>query len=391
MSAKPWAASATKSHRLPRFPVYTDLSQFDIVHQVGEGTYGKVFKATHRTSGQLVALKKIFLKEDDKGKEKNKSGFPITTIREIEILRAIRHPNIVDLQGMISFSAGQDDLSMYMVFEYMDHDMTGILQHGAVHYDAPQIKCLARQLFDGLAYLHSKSIIHRDVKGANLLLNSRGELKLADFGLARRMQFDRVTSEPLLQFEYTNRVVTLWYRAPELLLGSTLYGFQVDLWSAGCIIVELFSKAAIFQGRTEIEQLEAIFRVCGTPTVDVWPDITSLSWYGLLHFDPTPRRVEATLRKYGMSAQALRLVDSLLMLDPAKRPTAAQALAHPYFTTEAPHACDPWQLPKIEGDWHEFESKQRKRGKAGLASISQPGTSIHLSPAWSILARFSPR
>jgi CTD kinase subunit alpha len=127
-----------------------------------------------------------------------------------------------------------------MVFEYMDHDLTGILNNSVVVYGQEHIKCLARQLFEGLFYLHQRQIIHRDVKGifdlikgANLLLNNDGYLKIADFGLARRIHIDRDSGEPLADFEYTNRVVTLWYRSPELLLGSTSYGFEVDLWSAG--------------------------------------------------------------------------------------------------------------------------------------------------------------
>lgn len=124
-------------------------------------------------------------------------------------------------------------MDMFMVFEYMDHDLTGILNNDAVVYRLPHIKCLSKQLFKGLEYLHSRKIIHRDIKGANLLLNNKGYLKIADFGLARRIHLDRDSGEPLQDFEYTNRVVTLWYRSPELLFGSCSYGFEVDLWSAG--------------------------------------------------------------------------------------------------------------------------------------------------------------
>nr|KAJ3417732.1 hypothetical protein HK105_000863 [Polyrhizophydium stewartii] len=328
--------------RFARFPVYQSLAEFELVHQVGEGTYGKVFKARRRKTGDLVALKKIYLKEDDKGKDKNRSGFPITTIREIEILRSLRHKNIVELQGMVSFSEKPDDVTMYMVFEYMEHDIAGILQHGSVTYEPAHIKCLAKQLFEGLAFLHANDIIHRDVKGANLLLNSQGELKLADFGLARRIHIDRDSGEPLAGFEYTNRVVTLWYRSPELLMGSATYSFEVDLWSAGCVFVEFFSRAALFQGRTEIDQLESIIRVCGAPTPDVWPDVTNLSWYGLIQLEKTPRRVESAMRRYGLPPAATKLVEELLALDPKRRLTAEQALQHAYFS-ESPLACDPRQ------------------------------------------------
>jgi CTD kinase subunit alpha len=208
------------------------MSDYDTVGQVGEGTYGQVFKARRKSTLEFVALKKLYLKEDDKGKEKSRDGFPITAIREIEILRSLRHPNIVELQAMISIST-EARMDMYMVFEYMDHDITGILASNAVVFNVTHIKCLSKQLFQGLQYLHERNIIHRDIKGANLLLNKEGYLKIADFGLARRIHIDRDSGTQTEGFEYTNRVVTLWYRSPELLLGSTNYGFEVDLWSAG--------------------------------------------------------------------------------------------------------------------------------------------------------------
>ncbi|KAJ1344485.1 hypothetical protein BSLG_000009 [Batrachochytrium salamandrivorans] len=367
------------SSRACRFPVYESLSEFDIVHQVGEGTYGKVFKAISKRTMQTVALKKIFLKEDDKGKDKNRGGFPITAIREIEILKSLKHKNIVDLQAMVSFSEGPNNVSMYMVFEYMDHDITGVLQHGSVPYEPAHIKCLVKQMFEGLAYLHSMNIIHRDIKGANLLLNNYGELKLADFGLARRIYIDRDSGEPVSGFDYTNRVVTLWYRPPELLLGSTSYGFEVDIWSAGCIFVEFFSKTAIFQGRSEIEQMDAIIRICGSPTVDIWPGVKNLSWHGLMQFSKTARTIEQAMRKFNMSVMAIKLIDNLLTLDPSKRLTAKNVLAHPYFQTEAPPPCDARQLPRIEGDWHEFEGKQRRKSRPAQSTHSQHSSGTTLS------------
>ncbi|OAJ35826.1 hypothetical protein BDEG_20059 [Batrachochytrium dendrobatidis JEL423] len=317
---------STSAHtsRSARFPVYGKQHDYNIAHQVGEGTYGKVFKAVCRQTGDVVALKKIYLREDDKGKDKNRSGFPITTIREIEILRSLRHRNIVELKAMISFAEG-------------------ILQHGSVQYDLSHIKCLTKQLFEGLGYLHANNIVHRDIKGANLLLNSVGELKLADFGLARRIHVDKDSGEAVPGFDYTNRVVTLWYRSPELLLGSTSYGFEVDIWSAGCIFVEFFSKTAIFQGRTEIEQMDAIVRICGSPTVEVWPGVKDLSWHGLLQFAKTSRNVEHYMRKLNMSPMAIDMIDRVLALDPAKRLTVKSVLEHPFFTVESPISCDPWQ------------------------------------------------
>lgn len=162
-----------------------------------------------------------------------------------------------------------------MVFEYMDHDLTGVLSQTQFAFSAAHCKALCRQMLAGLAYLHHKGVIHRDMKGPNILLNNRGELKLADFGLARFYQKRRIA-------DYTNRVITLWYRPPELLLGATVYGPEVDMWSAGCIMLELFTKKPIFQGTDEINQLQVIYKYLGTPDIACWPGLADLPWYELV-------------------------------------------------------------------------------------------------------------
>lgn len=206
---------------------------YSIVTQVGEGTFGKVYKARNSVSNLLVALKRIRM-------ETEKDGFPVTAMREIKLLQSLRHENVVQLYEMIvsngegvvllSASVGKADThnigSVYMVFEYMDHDLTGILSQTQFEFTAAHLKSLCHQMLAGLAYLHHKGVIHRDIKGSNILINNRGELKLGDFGLARFYQKRRRT-------DYTNRVITLWYRPPELLFGATVYGPEVDMWSAG--------------------------------------------------------------------------------------------------------------------------------------------------------------
>lgn len=206
---------------------------YAIVSQVGEGTFGKVYKARNNITGVLVALKRIRM-------ETERDGFPVTAMREIKLLQSIRHVNIVQLMEMMvhhgaSFSIanlllnGCTNLgigSVYMVFEYMDHDLTGVLSQTQFSFTDAHLKSLCKQMLQGLSYLHRKGVIHRDIKGSNILLNNRGELKLADFGLARFYQKRR-------RADYTNRVITLWYRPPELLLGTTVYGPEVDMWSAG--------------------------------------------------------------------------------------------------------------------------------------------------------------
>jgi CTD kinase subunit alpha len=196
---------------------------------VGEGTYGKVYKARNVETNVFVALKRIRM-------EGEKDGFPITSMREIKLLQGLHQENVMRLiemmvsKGFFSCPVPVDLLkragSVYMVFEYMDHDLTGLLAHPDLRFSPANIKSLNHQMLKGLAYLHHRGILHRDMKGSNILLNARGVLKLADFGLARFYSKRKVQ-------DYTNRVITLWYRSPELLLGETAYGPEVDMWSAG--------------------------------------------------------------------------------------------------------------------------------------------------------------
>ena len=213
-------------------PAYEEPREaFSIMTQVGEGTFGKVYKARNNTTNALVALKRVRM-------EAERDGFPVTAMREIKLLQSLRHDNVVRLHEMMVsnglfwcyFLRTLTDFlrsgSVYMVFQYMDHDLTGVLSQTQFTFNDAQLKSLCQQMLAGLSYLHHKGVIHRDIKGSNILVNSRGELKLADFGLARFYQKRR-------QSDYTNRVITLWYRPPELLFGTTVYGPEVDMWSAG--------------------------------------------------------------------------------------------------------------------------------------------------------------
>ena len=209
-----------------------------------------------------------------------------------------------------------------MVFQYMDHDLTGVLSQTQFMFNDAQLKSLCQQMLAGLSYLHHKGVIHRDIKGSNILVNSRGELKLADFGLARFYQKRR-------QSDYTNRVITLWYRPPELLFGTTIYGPEVDMWSAGyaiylfpsfftliarfmihyrddrCIMLELFTKKPVFQGTDEIHQLDVIYKVLGTPTPERWPGVTTMPWYELVKpKEVIPNPFRDLFKKYGISYQS---------------------------------------------------------------------------------------
>ena len=218
------------------------------------------------------------------------------------------------------------------------------------------------------------------------MLNNQGYLKICDFGLARRLHLDKTTGEPMPNYEYTNRVVTLWYRSPELLLGSTHYSFEVDIWSAGyillirCILLEFYVRQAVFRGNTEIQQLGEIFKFCGTPTDENWPSLINLPWTNLVNFEYKERilRKHFSDPSFGLSKEFINLLDALLMLDPSKRPDASLALAHRYFTAEEPFACDAKALPGIEGDWHEYQGKQRQKNAINNPNAKSPVLKIDL-------------
>lgn len=312
---------------------------------VGSGTYGKVYKAVHVYTGGLVALKKIRM-------EGEKDGFPVTAIREIKLLQSLKHVNVVALQEVM---VERNDC--FMVFEYLSHDLTGLLNHPTFALSTAHKKHLARQLFEGLDYLHRRGVLHRDIKAANILVSKTGELKLADFGLARFYQ-------KRAKQDYTNRVITIWYRSPELLLGETQYGPAVDIWSAACVLVEVFTRHAIFPGDGgEINQLDKIYNVLGTPSRTDWPAIVELQWYELLR--PSARQASTFAEKYRdrVSEQAFDLLAAMFQYDPAKRPTAAAVLEHPYFTVEEPKEAKPVELEELAGEWHEFESKALRKEK----------------------------
>ncbi|KAH8805883.1 hypothetical protein F5884DRAFT_680075 [Xylogone sp. PMI_703] len=310
---------------------------------VGSGTYGKVFKAIHVYTKKLVALKKIRM-------EGERDGFPVTAVREIKLLQSLKHSNIVNLQEVMV-----EKNDCFMVFEYLSHDLTGLLNHPSFKLEASHKKHLARQLFEGLAYLHRRGVLHRDIKAANILVSNEGQLKIADFGLARFYSKHK-------QLDYTNRVITIWYRSPELLLGETQYGPAVDIWSAACVLVEIFTRHAIFPGDGgEISQLEKIYAILGTPNKVDWPGLVDMQWFELLR--PTAKRPNVFAEKYKdrVTPAAFELLEAMFQYDPAKRPSASDVLEHPYFTTEEPLPKQAIELQALEGDWHEFESKALRK------------------------------
>ncbi|EEE61968.1 hypothetical protein OsJ_16744 [Oryza sativa Japonica Group] len=311
---------------------------FHKLHKIGEGTYSSVYKAHDLENGKVVALKKVRFANMDPESVRFMA-------REIHVLRRLDHPHVVKLEGLVTSHMSS---SLYLVFEYMEHDLAGLAATPGIKFTEPQVKCYMQQLLSGLDHCHSHGVLHRDIKGANLLLDNNGTLKIADFGLATFFN-------PNQKQHLTSRVVTLWYRPPELLLGATNYGAAVDLWSAGCILAELLSGRPIMPGRTEVEQLHKIFKLCGSPSEEFW---ASLKLSRATVFKPQHLYHRCVNNVYkGFSSSALELLDQLLAVDPASRGTAASALESEFFTTK-PHACDPSSLPKYPPS-KEYDAKLR--------------------------------
>ncbi|XP_031490250.1 cyclin-dependent kinase C-2-like isoform X2 [Nymphaea colorata] len=351
------AAAAPGQLNLDESPSWGSRSVdcFEKLEQIGEGTYGQVYMAREIKTGEIVALKKIRM-------DNEREGFPITAIREIKILKKLHHENIIQLKEIVTSPGPEKDEhgrpdgnkykgSIYMVFEYMDHDLTGLSDRPGMRFTVPQIKCYMRQLLTGLHYCHVNQVLHRDIKGSNLLIDNEGHLKLADFGLARSFSSDH-------NGNLTNRVITLWYRPPELLLGSTKYGPAVDMWSVGCIFAELLNGKPILPGKNEPEQLNKIFELCGSPDEVNWPGVSKIPWYN--NFKPSrpmKRRLRDVFKHF--DRHALELLERMLTLDPSQRISAKDALDAEYFWCD-PLPCDPKSLPKYESS-HEFQTKKKRQ------------------------------
>ncbi|CAH8383971.1 unnamed protein product [Eruca vesicaria subsp. sativa] len=308
---------------IPRKP-----DSFEKLEKIGQGTYSSVYKARDLETNQIVALKKVRFANMDPDSVRFMA-------REIIILRRLDHPNVMKLEGLITSRVSG---SMYLIFEYMEHDLSGLASTPSVKFSEAQIKCYMKQLLHGLEHCHSRGILHRDIKGSNLLLDQNNNLKIGDFGLANF--YGPHQKQPL-----TSRVVTLWYRPPELLLGSTDYGITVDMWSTGCILAELFNGKPIMPGRTEVEQLHKIFKLCGSPSEEYWkrsklPDATIFKPQ-----HPYKRCVAETFKS--LPSSALALVEVLLAVEPDARGNTALALQSEFFTT-MPYACEASSLPKYQ-------------------------------------------
>ncbi|XP_017891612.1 cyclin-dependent kinase 2-like [Ceratina calcarata] len=285
------------------------MDNFVKIEKIGEGTYGVVYKAKDLITGKLVALKKIRL-------EAETEGVPSTAIREISLLRELTHPNIVQL-----FDVVDGDKHLYLVFEFLQQDLKKLLDFVKGGLDQALVKSYLYQLLKAIAFCHLHCIVHRDLKPQNLLIDREGHIKLADFGLARTFGVPVRT--------YTHEIVTLWYRAPEILLGTRLYSNAVDVWSLGCIFAEMATRRALFPGDSEIDQLFRIFRTLGTPDENIWPGVTQLRDYTSMFPSWEPRSLDEVVPSFDSDAKDLLL--KLLTYDPNQRISAKKALSHPYF------------------------------------------------------------
>ncbi|KAG1666708.1 Cyclin-dependent kinase 2 [Nymphon striatum] len=288
----------------------SDMENFNKIEKIGEGTYGVVYKAMDKLKNRFVALKKIRL-------ESESEGVPSTAIREISVLKELDHPSIVRLLDVV-----YSEKKLFLVFEYLDQDLKKLMDTSpSPGLPIPLVKSYLWQLLQGIAYCHTHRVLHRDLKPQNLLIDKQGNIKLADFGLARAFAVPLRT--------YTHEVVTLWYRAPEILLGSRLYSTSVDVWSLGCIFSEMLTKRALFPGDSEIDQLFRIFRSLGTPDERIWPGVTRLPDFK----SSFPKWMSQEISKMipMLDEDGLDLINKLLTYDPTKRISAKAAANHRYF------------------------------------------------------------
>ncbi|XP_063231843.1 cyclin-dependent kinase-like 1 isoform X2 [Bacillus rossius redtenbacheri] len=320
------------------------MERYEKISKIGEGSYGMVFKCRNRDTGQLVAIKKFVESEDDPLIRK-------IALREIRLLKGLKHPNLVNLLEVF-----RRKKKLHLVFEFCDHTVLSELERHMHGCPEPLVRQIVWQTLQAVAYCHLNNCIHRDVKPENILLTSQGVVKLCDFGFARVISPGE---------SYTDYVATRWYRAPELLVGDTLYGPPVDVWAIGCVFAELVQGQALFPGKSDVDQLYLIRKCLGELSSRQLSIFRSNEFFlGVTLQDPgSPEPLEARLRRG--DARALDFLKRCVDVEPARRWSCEQLLLHPYL-------CDySFKLPRAETE--HFERLRRLRDRSRLASPEARG------------------
>ncbi|SCV04229.1 LANO_0G08944g1_1 [Lachancea nothofagi CBS 11611] len=294
--------------------------------KVGEGTYAVVYVGTKRSSNRRIAIKEIKTSGF-------KDGLDMSAIREVKYLQEMQHANVIEL---VDVFMAQNNLNL--VLEFLPADLEMIIKDTSILFTQADIKSWLLMTLRGVHHCHRNFILHRDLKPNNLLLAPDGQLKLADFGLARNM------GSP--QEFLTSNVVTRWYRAPELLFGAKHYTGAVDMWSVGVIFAELMLRIPYLPGKDDIDQIDVTFRALGTPTDKDWPEISTFGTYNKIQFYPPPSREELRRRFIAATENALSLMSGMLVMNPHKRLDPIQCLTSEYFL-ELPEPTLPSELPKL--------------------------------------------
>ena len=314
---------------LPSVHGCRSVSEFLCKNRIEEGTYGVVYRAQDKKTQEIVALKKLKM-------ENEKEGFPITSLREINTLLISQHPNVVTVREIV---VGSNIDQIFIVMDFIEHDLKSLMEFMRKKKQVflpGEVKCLMVQLLRAIHHLHDNWILHRDLKSSNILLSHNGILKIADFGLAREY------GSPLKA--YTAIVVTLWYRAPELLLGMKNYSTHIDVWSLGCIFGELLLMEPLFPGKSETDELNQIFKLLGTPSEKCWAGFNQLPGAKVKFVDNPVSSLRKKFPERMLSEAGLDLLKELLTYDPQKRITCEEALDSSYFK-ENPLPIDPSMFP----------------------------------------------
>lgn len=350
------------------------LEGYNVNGYIASGTYGRVYKAKSRTNnGGVYAIKKF--KADKEGEVINYTGISQSAVREMALCRELNHVNVTNLVETIL-----EEKSIYMVFDYAEHDLLQII-HFHSHPDRrpipePTVKSVLWQLLNGVSYLHQNWVLHRDLKPANIMVTAEGVVKIGDLGLAR------LFNDPLQSlFTGDKVVVTIWYRAPELLLGARHYTPSIDLWAVGCIFAELLSLRPIFKGEEakmdkknvpfQRNQTQKVIEILGTPTTEKWPSLPKYPEYPALqtlkHYPPN---FESWYHATGChNVSGFNLLCALLEYDPSKRVTAHDSLTHQFFTEQPRPTSN-----VFEGQKYEYPNRRIANDDNDIKANSHPGT-----------------